>query len=156
MEFLRRSYFAVDGLWFVKCEDCLSLKKAFELDKTVWEIMAKIQARKSRELTGAGKGLDGLGRCLSLKFESEGWKYRLVRPSDNVLKVEVTSCPWYHMLEKSDRTFLEPQIAEVICESEHQTWASEFGEGISFSLHRDDGRPGRCSLIFKKTLNGNE
>ena len=42
VEYLRRSYQAVDGLWFMKVEEALGFEAALEADRRVWEILAKI------------------------------------------------------------------------------------------------------------------
>ena len=44
-EYYNRSYKAVDGLWFVKAEEQFDFDTALELDKEVWKVMPKIQAR---------------------------------------------------------------------------------------------------------------
>ena len=63
VEFLRRSFFTVDGLWFVNLEKDLGFDEALDLDRRVWESMAKVQARKARELCGGEIGLAGLVKC---------------------------------------------------------------------------------------------
>ena len=146
IEYLRRSYFSVDGLWFVNCEARLSFDAALEIDEAVWRSMGKIQARKARELAGGLPGLEGLALALPIKFESEGWGYRLTK-GDDALSVEVDSCPWYKILERSGRTHLEPQISKAICQTEYAEWAKEFGEGIVFSQSRSR-ESGRCTLRF--------
>ena len=55
VEYLRRSYFVVDGLWFVKTEETSSFDHALDLDEEVWRILAKIQTRKARELLAGGQ-----------------------------------------------------------------------------------------------------
>ena len=50
VEYLRRSYFAVDGLWFMMLEDELSFEKALEMDVKVWGVVPKIQARTQLQI----------------------------------------------------------------------------------------------------------
>ena len=52
VEYLRRAYHAVDGLWFMIVEEAHDFDHALELDERVWAVLAKIQARKAREVTG--------------------------------------------------------------------------------------------------------
>ncbi len=52
VEYLRRSYTAVDGLWFVMVEEAHDFDHALALDERVWQILPKIQARKAREVLG--------------------------------------------------------------------------------------------------------
>jgi hypothetical protein len=148
VEYLRRSFFAVDGLWFVNCESRFSFETALELDEGVWSAMGKVQARKARELSGAERDLRGLAASLPIKFESEGWQFRL-REEEKRISVEIDSCPWYRILEKSGRTHLEPQISKAICQTEYREWAREFGEDIAFS-HSGRGESGKCLLTFSR------
>ena len=81
---LRRSYLAVDGLWFVMCEQRLGFQAALELDGDVWKVMPKIQARRAREVLGlAGNSAasfasacHGAGRRLSRQQAAKQWKGR--------------------------------------------------------------------------------
>ena len=148
LDFLRRSFFAVDGLWFFNCEGTLDFERALELDRTVWESMAKIQARKARELTGGQLNLEGLARALKLKFESEGWGFE-VEKNEKEVRFHIITCPWYQILQKSGRTRLEPTITETICKTEYPLWGREFGEGISFSLVKESPGAGSCCMVFK-------
>jgi len=152
VELLRRSFFAVDGLWFVNLEKRSSFETALKLDQAVWKSMAKIQARKCLELTGSEKDLRGLGDCLDLKFRSEGWEYDMSHARD-ALEVQVKSCPWLRILERSGRGEMEPVIANAICKLEYTTWAEEFGGGIHFS-HSAGSSLGTCSLTFRRDPDG--
>jgi hypothetical protein len=126
-DFLRRSYFAVDGLWFVKTEEKRSFEDALELDNAVWRIMPKIQARKARELLGIdGCTLDDLLACLELKFSSEGYNYEINKLSDKEAEIVISACPWHSILVKSGRDSLAAAVADVICSSEFNGWSDEF------------------------------
>lgn len=46
-EYFRRSYRAVDGLWFMMIEKKHGFDEALELDEAVWRVLPKIQARAS-------------------------------------------------------------------------------------------------------------
>jgi len=57
-EYLRRSYSAVDGLWFMMVEKEFSFDDALKIDESVWGVLPKIQSRKAKELLCLeGKGL---------------------------------------------------------------------------------------------------
>ncbi|MBM3707065.1 MAG: hypothetical protein FJW69_01790 [Actinobacteria bacterium] len=45
IEYLYQCYVKVDGLWFLKVEEQFGFYKALEIDKEVWKIVPKIQAR---------------------------------------------------------------------------------------------------------------
>jgi len=45
VEYFKRSYTAVDGLWFMKVEEIYGFDTALDIDEEVWKVMPKIQAR---------------------------------------------------------------------------------------------------------------
>jgi len=49
-DFLRRSYFVVDGLWFIMAEQERGFDEAMDLDEAVWGVMSKVQARRAKEV----------------------------------------------------------------------------------------------------------
>ena len=150
-DFFRRCYTAVDGLWFVKAEERLGKKKALEIDKEVWKVMPKIQARALKSLGKQETGLAALADCFTAKLDLEGFRYR-IRKSKNHLVVMLTYCPWHDILVKTKREHLSKSISEMICRTEYGVWAKEFGPGISFALPQKLCLGAKhCVLNFKKT-----
>jgi hypothetical protein len=45
VEYLQKNFTTADGLWFVKIEEILGFERALEIDKEVWKVLPKIQAR---------------------------------------------------------------------------------------------------------------
>jgi len=138
--YFRRSYTAVDGLWFMKVEEALGFERALELDREVWRVMPKIQARWIRAhldpaALGRGSGLGALQACLSakLRWEEHAHETRW-RDEGRVLEIVIRYCPWRRLLVRSGREALAPRIGETICAAEYAVWASEFGEEIAFTL----------------------
>ena len=150
IEMLRRSYGAVDGLWFVMCEQRLGFEAALELDDDVWQVMPKIQARKARQVLGlAGSTLDELARALGLKLAAEGHTFEISQTPER-LEVRVHECPWYDALAKSDRLHLARQIARVICTNEANGWAAEFGQQAEFDFEAGKCCGGECCrFVFR-------
>lgn len=153
-DFLRKSYFAADGLWFVKTEERHGFDEAMELDEAVWEIMPRIQARKARALLGIeGGGLAELARAFQLKLSAEGYKFDVVIDADRVV-FTVLVCPWFEILKSSRRTHVAETVAERICAREYAGWAREFGPGIDFEtrgrLCVESDRCARCTMVFSK------
>jgi len=146
-DYLRRCYEAVDGLWFVKVEEDLGFARALDLDERVWKIVPKIQARKAKELTGAGDGLPGLAQALALSFEAEGFQVSLTTGPGRLL-VSVRACPWVELLRKSQRMHLAEPIARVICSATWSTWAREFG--VTFFLDELACSRDGCRLRFSE------
>ena len=152
VHFLRRSYFTVDGLWFVKVEEKSSFEEALALDEAVWTVMPKIQARKARQLLGIeGKSLKDLVRCFALKFAAEHYDYEVNWPTEHEVEITIGRCPWYEILTHSGREAIAKNIADTICTNEYAGWTKEFSEEIGFTLEkRICSGDGKCLIRFKE------
>ncbi len=134
VSYLRRCYHAVDGLWFVTAEADSDFEHALELDVRVWRVLAKIQARKARELLGlSGNTAQELARAFSLKLDADGHRYAVEVADDTVL-FRIEACPWRELLERSDRQHLAAQVAKAVCTTEGAVWCSEFGGEWTFDM----------------------
>ena len=155
-EYYNRSYKAVDGLWFVKAEEQFDFDTALELDKEVWKVMPKIQARFLKKKLGVDKGLEALCECFSRKLELDGFEFEVEKSisedGDNSrIDFMISRCPWHDILINSKRDHLSDKIGGVICSTEYDVWASEFGSGIRFSFGKERICQERscCILSFK-------
>lgn len=153
-EYYHRCYKAVDGLWFVKSEEKFNFDTALELDREVWKVMPKIQARFMKKKMGTEGGLNALGLCFSHKLELDGFDFQVEKKEkDDILSAlifQISTCPWHDILIKSKREHLSDKIGEVICGIEYEVWASEFGKDIKFSFgdNRICRRDSCCILQF--------
>lgn len=139
-EYFKRSYFALDGLWFMMIENEFSFDKALDIDEAVWRILPKIQARKVKELLGLdGRGLEDFLKAIKVKLEAEEYDYEIKEQGNSHLQIAVYKCPWYEILKKANREHLAPKIANRICFVELQAWVKEFGDDLEFDLN-----PGCC------------
>jgi len=153
IEFLRRSYFAVDGLWFVRAEEALSYQDALRLDEQVWEIMPKIQARKAKEILGIqGGSLADLALALWLRFAAEGIEHRVIERTPDVLRIQLLTCPWLAGLRKSGRMNIARDMCERICTLDYSGWAREFSRDIGFCFESKltEGAEA-CTLCFTRS-----
>jgi hypothetical protein len=153
-DYLRRSYFAADGLWFVKAEERLGFDEALRLDVEVWRVLAKIQARKARELLGIeGRSLGDLVAALRLKFAAEGYDFAAAGQTPGRAEIEITVCPWVELLRKSGREHLAARVADAICPEDFSAWAREFDAEItvSFAGRICDGGAA-CRVMFKRPV----
>ncbi len=125
--YLRRCYHAVDGLWFMTVENESGFERALELDVRVWRVLAKIQARKARELLEvSGNSAEELARCFTLKLDADGYRYS-ADVADGEVRFYVSACPWRELLDRSDRQHLAARVAQEICPIEGTVWCTEFG-----------------------------
>ncbi len=150
-EYFRRSYTAVDGLWFMKVEERMGFEPALQVDEAVWKVLPKIQARALKAMMNLPDGLEGLEQALSARLALEGFDFEIKR-QDGAVEVAVRSCPWHQIMIRSGREGLSERVSDVICRVENETWAQEFSEPgaeIGFERERRLCRgEGRCRLWF--------
>lgn len=133
-DFLRKSYFVVDGLWFMKTEEAQGFEDAMDRDEAVWGVLSKIQARKAKQLLGIeGDSLADLAKAFQLKLAAEGYDFDVQETNDKV-NLTINLCPWYEVLKISDRTHIAEVIANRICVREFSGWVNEFAPGIEFQI----------------------
>ncbi len=147
-DFFRRSYTAIDGLWFVKTEAALGFDPALDLDDEVWKVFPKIQARMLKEATGLSSGLVALRECFTTKLSIEGFRFD-VQAAAPGFTVSISHCPWHEAMVRSGRKDLSGKVGTRICGTEYSTWAAEFGQGLRFD-RRSEICTGseRCLLEF--------
>jgi hypothetical protein len=130
-------------------EETQGFDETLELDRRVWEILAKIEARKARELTGcAGNTVAELARCFSLKLRADGQLFESsTTPAE--LRVAMNACAWVELLHRSRREHLALRIAETVCRTEGRVWCAEFGGEYEFEIPvMNCGGTGRCEMRF--------
>ena len=152
-EYFKRSYTAVDGLWFMKVEERYGFDTALDIDDDVWKVMPKIQARKLKSMGNLKDGLESLGKCITTKLTLDGFEFK-IEPSDDasILKITLTECPWHNIMIKADREHLSEKVGTRICTTEYQVWAAEFGDTIKFELNDQICKGYKCcTLLFKVT-----
>jgi len=151
IQYLRRSYTATDGLWFMIVEQAHDFEHALALDEQVWQIMPKIQARKAREVLDiSGNSLDDLIACFTLKLQADGHQFDIER-GDNQVQFIITRCKWRELLHKSGREHLEERISNVIWPAELRAWCREFGDKFDFE-YIDEARPDEeYRIVFRHT-----
>ena len=78
-----RNMWAVDGLYYLFIEEKFGIKDATEIDKKVWEIMGKIEARKIKEFFDIkGRDIPSIMKALSFS----GWSMDLEDKEINIQK----------------------------------------------------------------------
>jgi predicted ArsR family transcriptional regulator len=148
--YFKRSYTAVDGLWFMKIEEKYGFDVALDIDDEVWKVLPKIQARMLKSMGGLDGGLDALRQCLTTMLAMEGFVFETEQSDDDgILTITLNDCPWHNVMIKSGREHLSEKVGTRICTTEYQVWASEFGDNINFEL-QDQICNGLncCTLLF--------
>jgi hypothetical protein len=145
-QYLHRCYTAVDGLWFVMTEKKLGFRKTLGIDKEVWKVLPKIQARALKQLTGGG----GLKECFETKLQLDGFKFKTKKLKNGGFEINVTRCPWHEILLKAGRKKYADRIGSAICSAEFPVWIKEFSEPLEYELKsRVCAGQKTCRLIFR-------
>ena len=103
IEYFKRCYTAADGLWFVKTEEDGGFDRALEIDRRVWEVLPKIQARMRKEWCGADAGAAALACCLAARYELEGYGAQVEPTAGGGVRVCITACPWLEIAARALR-----------------------------------------------------
>jgi hypothetical protein len=152
IEYFKKSYTSVDGLWFMKAEEKCDFEAALQMDVKVWQVMPKIQARMLKPLADSGNKLKDLMECLATKLALEDFSFTTEDNTDSgYFSVIISNCPWHNLMVKSNREHLSAKIGSLVCKNEYEVWAKEFGADIVFKL---DGQicagNERCILSFNR------
>ncbi|MCL4377281.1 MAG: L-2-amino-thiazoline-4-carboxylic acid hydrolase [Actinobacteria bacterium] len=161
IDYLYQSYAKVDGLWFMKTEEKFGFDKALEIDREVWKIIPKIQARILKSKLEAENEADIFLECLKIKLKNDNFKFNLIKnknyqsigtnKSGDTIKVSINYCPWHEIMIKSGRKTLSEKIGSSICNTEYSIFSGEFEGNIKFELRsRICNGNKNCEFIFKK------
>ena len=133
-EYFKKCFVAVDGLWFMMLEKEDSFDKALEIDRRVWEILPKIQARKVKELLNLEAGnLDGLVKAFKFKLDAEDFTSEIIK-KDSRINIVIRKCPWLALLKQSNREHLAEKVSNAVCTVEYPVFAEEFIRDIDFKI----------------------
>jgi predicted ArsR family transcriptional regulator len=150
-DYFRRSYTAVDGLWFLKVEERYGFETALQIDEEVWKVLPKIQARMIKNMLSLESGIDDLFQGVAARLRLEGFSFKGER-EDEGFAILVTGCPWHDLMIRSGREHLSDQVGELICQVENSVWAKEFGD-IEFQRSSQICRgDSACLLRFTEAL----
>ncbi len=145
-EYLYQNYIKVDGLWFIKTEENYGFDRALELDKEVWEVLPKMQARFLKKRLELDNSMDGLLEALRIKMELDGFKInagikstktgnkKSTSAQDKILQVEINDCPWHNIMIKAKRENLSEKIGSLICRTEYSAFAKEFNKDFNVEI----------------------
>ena len=149
-DFFRRSYTAIDGIWFMTAEEKYGFDAALDIDDGVWKVFPKVQARMLKDMTRMASGLEALRECFTTKLAIEGFQFDVEKRNDG-FRVSISRCPWHDAMVKSGREALSGRVGARICGTEYSVWAAEFGQGIRFQRKSEICTGGeRCVLEFNQ------
>lgn len=150
IEYFKKSYTAVDGLWFMKVEESYGFDQALDLDEAVWKVLPKIQARMLKSMLKAEDGTVSLYRCLLTKLNLEGFEFEAIKDGRD-LRLTMKRCPWHDLMVKSGRDELSKTVGNRICGAELSVWSKEFGSKVVVHhVMRICEGADRCVIDFKE------
>ncbi len=133
--FYRRSFAAVDGLWFLKLEEKYGFESALEIDNEVWKVLPKIQARHLKDKMKIKEGLAALTEALTTKLALDGFAFRTeIESEGQISRIIIEKCPWHETMVSSGRVSLSGKVGATVCPTEYSVWAAEFGDKVVFVL----------------------
>jgi hypothetical protein len=135
IEYLYQNYTKTDGLWFVKVEELHGFDNALEIDREVWKVIPKLQARFIKKILLEAMQKDGNGdfptaktllfEALKIKLSLERFEFK-VGKSKTGLSAKILRCPWHEIMLKSQRENISEKIGSTICAVEYAAFAAEF------------------------------
>lgn len=143
LKWLRDTYFALDGLWFLVVEEERGLNEAVRLDFKVWERLALILAKRIKRKFNLPDRVDQALSSLSLFFNIEGWKVNFAF-EERGFKVE--GCPWWGYLIKVGRKHVAERVCPKVCELIFNSWVKVFDPKATV---RFTFNPPNCQASFK-------
>lgn len=149
-DYFKLSYSRVDGLWFMKVEERYGFETALDIDREVWKVLPKMQARMLMTATGLDGGMDALLGCLETHLSLHDFSFSS-EETETGFEIRISECPWHNLMVKSGREHLSAAVGDAICNTEYPVWAKEFGEDIKFELKGQIcRREGGCLLVFRE------
>jgi len=134
----------------MKVEEKYGFEVALEIDKEVWKVMSKIQARMIKSMLGKGDSEATLLESLNAKLSLEGFKFK-VEQDEKGFRIVISDCPWHNLMVKSGREKQSGTVGITICNVEYSVWISEFVENMQLTLKTQKCQGSKhCILDFKK------
>lgn len=123
-----RDMWAVDGLYYLGIEEKFGTEAATEIDRKVWEVMGKIEARKIKKLFDiSGNDITSMMKGLSLS----GWSLDL---EDKEIIIEKDHAIVRNVKCRVQNTRLKKGLCEFGCKPVRwgflKSFAKEFNENI--------------------------
>ena len=120
-----RNMWSIDGLYFLGIEEKYGTKVATEIDKDVWKIMGKIEARRLKNLFDIkDNNLSSLVKCLKLS----GWALDLedkeIIKKDNRVIISNSVC-------RIQNTRIQKNLSEFPCKKVRWSFLKSFAKEIN-------------------------
>jgi hypothetical protein len=140
MDYLFQNYTKTDGLWFLKVEDLYGFEKALEIDREVWKVIPKIQARFIKKILLEAFRKDGIAdnrtaqnqasrtllfEALKIKLTLDRFEFKVTKSKAGI-NVRILKCPWHEIMVRAQRETFSEKIGSAICNNEYSAFIAEF------------------------------
>jgi len=120
-----RNMWSIDGLYFLGIEEKYGTEIATEIDKNVWTVMGKIEARRLKKLFNIkDTGLSSLFKCL----EVSGWALDL---EDKEIIIEEDRVSIRNAECRVQKTRLRKDLSEFPCKKVRWSFLKSFAKEIN-------------------------
>jgi hypothetical protein len=121
-----RNIFRVDGLYFIALEERFGTKVASEIDRGVWEQMAKREAQTLSALVhqGATPGIPEIIRLLRLSGWALDQPFKTIEVAENHARIRIDRC-------RTQETRLQKQWGEFPCRDVRLGYLSAFAQTLN-------------------------
>lgn len=120
-----RNLWAVDGLYFLGIEEKFDTESATEIDRNVWEIMGKIEARRIKEAFGIeGDDIPSMIGALRLSSWSLDLEDKQIVEEEDRVIFRNTDC-------RVQRTRLKKGLSEFPCKNVRWGFLKSFAKEIN-------------------------
>jgi len=126
-----RNMWTVDGLYYLFIEEKYGTKEATEIDRKVWEIMGKLEARKIKELLNIkGKDIPSIMKALSYS----GWSMDL---EDKEIEIKENKGIIRNIKCRVQKTRLSKGLSEFGCKPVRRGFLKEFAKEFNPKIKVD-------------------
>ena len=123
-----RNLWAVDGLYFLGIEENFDTGSATEIDRNVWEIMGKIEARRIKQTFGIeGDDIHSMIRALRLSSWSLDLEDKQIIEEEDRILFRNTDC-------RVQRTRLKKGLSEFPCKKVRWGFLKSFAKEINENI----------------------
>jgi hypothetical protein len=136
-----RNMWSVDGLYFIGIEERFGVEGATEVDRYVWEVMGKIEARRLKDIMGiSGSDIPSMMKALRISSWALDLEEKEIIMDDDRAVLRNPNC-------RVQKTRLKKDLGEFPCKSVRwsylKTFAKEFNEDIEVACNicPPDGHP---------------
>jgi hypothetical protein len=117
LNYFKRSFLTLDGLWVIETENQIDFETALELDTIVWIRLYKILFRRAQRYLGlTGNSLKDFVKIIEFIWNCEGISFEVSKLEENETVLNITKCPYIEAMERNpERHHRIKAICQEMC-----------------------------------------